>query len=67
MKVQSEFILKLAQIETDFERGDSLIVKGNFYQTTQKLHEDLSVCICKVNFYKIDTANIYLIQQIKSN
>ena len=32
MEVESESQDKLAQIVTDFERGDSLIIKGNFYQ-----------------------------------
>lgn len=45
MEVQSEFQDKLAQISTDFERGDSLIVKGNFYQiSTHELHE-IDLCV----------------------
>jgi hypothetical protein len=45
MEVQSESQDKLAQISTDFERGNSLIVKGNFYQiSTHKLHE-IDLCV----------------------
>ncbi len=45
MEVQSEYQDKLAQISIDFERGDSLIVKGNFYQISRpKLHE-IDLCV----------------------
>ncbi len=45
MKVESESQDRLAQISTDFERGDSLIVKGNLYQiSTEKLHE-IHLCV----------------------
>lgn len=68
MEVQSESQDKLAQISTDFERGDSLIVKGNFYQIcTHKLHE-IDWCVSvELIFINIDTANRYLIQNLKSN
>lgn len=68
MEVQSESQNKLAQISTDFERGDSLIVKGNFYQIyTHKITRNEFVCICRVHFSKINTADLYLIQNLKSN
>ena len=45
MEVQSESQDKLAQILTDFERGDSLIIKENFYYiSTHKLHK-IYLCI----------------------
>jgi hypothetical protein len=45
MKVQSESQDKLAQISADLEGGDSLIVKGNFYQIfIDKLHE-IHLCV----------------------
>lgn len=45
MEVQSESQDKLAQILTDFERGDSLIIKGNFYRiSTDKLYE-IDLCV----------------------
>ncbi len=48
MKVESESQDRLAQISTDFERGDSLIVKGNLYQiSTHELHE-IHLCVSVV-------------------
>lgn len=39
MEVKSESEDQLAQVSTDFERGDSLIIKGNSYHiSTYKLH-----------------------------
>jgi hypothetical protein len=58
MKVQSESQDKLAQISADLEGGDSLIVKGNFYQISiDKLHE-IHLCVSvEFIFIKLNLVN----------